>query len=82
MRISVTQEHLNKGVQGSCSQDPISLAMKDSGLEKPWVSPDKICWRKDFRDYSVSTPNSVYSFLLLFDNGKPVVPFSFELEGV
>ena len=80
MRISVTQTHLDKGHKGSCSHDPVALALKDAGLDRPWVSPDHIAWRKDFRDYSVKTPERVLAFLSLFDNNHRVVPFSFELE--
>ena len=80
MRISVTQTHLDKGHKGSCSHDPVALALKDAGLDRPWVSPDHIAWRKDFRDYSVDTPPAILAFLQLYDNGHVIRPFEFTLE--
>ncbi len=80
MKISVTQQHINSGLRGSCSGDPISLAMKNAGLDKPWASPDHLAWRVGFRDYSVRTPENVVQFMQDFDNNKPVQPFEFEVE--
>ena len=40
--ISVTQQHIDSGLRGSCEKDPIALAMKDAGYTDVWVSPDRI----------------------------------------
>jgi single stranded DNA-binding protein len=82
MNIQVTEKHIRQGVRGSCSRDPISLAMKDAGLSSPWASPDHLQFRVRFKDYSVDTPESVLYFMQMFDNGGYVMPFEFELEGV
>jgi len=81
MKIHVTEKHIRSGVRGSCSSDPISLAMKDAGLLKPWVSPDHITWDENHKHHSVETPDSVLYFIEMFDNNGYVVPFEFVLEG-
>jgi hypothetical protein len=80
MTIQVTQQHIKKGLRGSCSGDPVSLAMKSAGLNRPWASLDHLAWRVDFRDYFVRTPENVVKFIIDFDNNRPVAPFSFELD--
>lgn len=77
--IQVTQQHIDKGVRGSCSSDPIALAMRDAGLDRPWASPGHLAWREQFRDYFVDPPKSVIDFMGDFDNGKDVEPFEFEV---
>ena len=79
MKIQVTQQHIDNGVRGSTTSDPVALAMKSAGLEKPWVSPAYLAWRKDNKDYSVLAPESVLEFLKRFDNGLPSEPFEFEV---
>lgn len=71
MRVSVTQKHLDKGFRGSCSSDPVALAMRDLGLSRVSVTHDHIAWHRGHKAYSVK---------LTYDNGHPVVPFDFELE--
>lgn len=79
MKISITQQHIGMGVRGSTTSDPVALAMREAGLEKPWVSPSYLAWRKDNKDYSVRLPGSVLEFLKRFDNGLPVDPFEVEV---
>ena len=80
MKISVTQKHIDAGVRGSCSSDPIALAMREAGLDRPHVGPTYITWRKDFKDYSVETPADVLEFMEQFDNKGWVKPLDFELS--
>ena len=80
MRIQVTQQHINSGLRGSCSGDPISLAMKDAGLQKPWASTDHLAWRQEFRDYFAPVPENVLQFMIDFDNNREVQPFEFVLS--
>ena len=77
MKISVTQQHIDSGVRGSCTSDPIALALKDLGYERPWIGVHYI--RLDKVD--VHMPSEVYEFLKRFDNGLPPLdPFEFSLE--
>lgn len=83
MRVQVTQQHINAGLRGSCSGDPVSLAMKDAGLLRPWASPVRIAWDDNFgHPYEVSTPESVIQFMKSFDNELVSEPFEFFLEEV
>ena len=80
MKIQVTQQHIDYGVRGSTTSDPVALAMKDAGLIKPWASPSYLAWRKDNKDYYVPLPEGVLGFMKEFDNGVEVEPFTFEVE--
>ena len=80
MIIQVTQQHIDSGLKGSCTSDPIALALKDAGFPEPWVSAYYIQTDKGDKSTRVETPDSVDYFQRLFDNGSPVHPFEFELE--
>ena len=80
MIIQVTQQHIDFGLRGSCSSDPLSLAMLDAGLSEPWVSPAYFRWKKDGKTYFHPIPENVVEFIIDFDNGKEVRPFEFEVE--
>lgn len=80
MKISVTQAHIDNGVAGSCTHDPIALAMKEAGLEKPWVGVTYLCWRVNHRDYFIRVPDSVLEFMKAFDNRRDAEPFEFEVD--
>ena len=83
MKISVTQKHIDAGVRGSCSQDPVALALREAGFHTPWVSSSGIrsydSTRKKVQDFEL--PDDVLQFMRDFDNLVPVEPFEFELEG-
>ena len=79
MKITVTQEHIDNGDRGSCTHDPIALAMKDAGLEKGWAGPSGISWKVGHKNYFAQTPRIVLDFMLAFDNKQPVEPFEFEV---
>ena len=81
MKISVQQKHIDAGVRGSCSSDPLALAMREAGLKKPYVGVSYITWRKGFKDYSVETPEDVLQFMESFDNqSASAKPIEFELS--
>ena len=82
MKISVMQHHIDNGRRASCNSDPIALALKEAGFYQPWVGPNHIAWRREFKDHSVETPEDVLGFMKKFDNGQLVEPFEFELEEV
>ena len=76
MKIYVSQQHINSGVRGSCTQDPISLALADAGFSRPWSGP--VCLRAGGREFA--TPPEVLEFMKTFDNNYgPVYPFEFEV---
>ena len=85
MKIQVTQQHIQLGLRGSCTADPIALALKDAGFMRPWVSPTRIetvGQNGGYMKENWSCPQSVLSFMIRFDRGEVVSPFEFELEGV
>ena len=80
MKITVTQQHIDNGQKGSCTRDPIALALKDAGVEDPWVSPVRITFGLN-RKNGAPVPAEVLAFMRAFDNHEMVEPFEFELEG-
>lgn len=81
MKIQVTQKNIDLGLRGSCSRDPVSLAMKDAGLLRVWVSPIRIVWVDTLAQiHEVETPEDVLQFIKNFDNEMLVDPFEFLLE--
>jgi hypothetical protein len=83
MRIQVTQKHIDSGLRGSCSGDPVSLAMKDAGLRYPWAGPTRIVWVDNLSAQNeAETPESVIQFMKSYDNELVSEPFEFELEEV
>lgn len=84
MRIRVTQDNINHGLRGSCTSDPVALALRDEGFLKPYVTAEKIQvdgrlgWR--ILRQTAPAPYSVYDFIHSFDQGEPVSPFSFEVD--
>ena len=78
MKITVTQQHIDAGVRGSATSDPVALALKDAGWEKVYVNVFGIQLGKEKR---YPLPEGMWKFMYDFDNGNPVFPFEFELEG-
>jgi len=81
VKIQVTQKNISEGLVGSCTRDPVSLAMKDAGLLRVWVSPIRIVWVDNLAQiHEVETPEDVLQFMKSFDNELVSEPFEFELE--
>ena len=83
LKVNVTQEHINKGERHSTSACPIAWALKD-------VLPADSCavnvrasvavWFRNSDYYRAWLPRSAQDFVVEFDNGQDVSPFSFELD--
>lgn len=76
MTIHVTQEHIDNGTAKSCEFCPISNAIHEATgryvmthAMRAWIA----CKWHDL-------PVSVFQFILAFDRGDRVKPFSFELD--
>jgi hypothetical protein len=76
MKITVTQKHIDEGQRGSSTRDPVCFAMTDAGLKRPYAGVTYLSWADGF----AKVPEEVYGFMLDFDNGRPVLPFTFDLE--
>lgn len=79
MKINVTQDDIDCGIIGNCELCPIALAILPIVSPLP-VEVDNCCIEIGGVQYN--SPNSVCQFIDDFDNGKPVKPFSFELEKI
>jgi hypothetical protein len=88
MTIHVTQAHIDaakvakesdpKYLPSRCC--PVALALKDAGITGYGVGPGALCWlsyREAHQD--IPTPET-RQFIYDFDAGKPVTPFSFDVE--
>jgi hypothetical protein len=82
--ITVTQDHINKGVKQDCWSCPIALAIQDA-------MPGVICAEVLNPDLGFATifgddgdcgeallPDPARHFIAEFDNGQTVHPFAFE----
>jgi len=81
MKITVTQEHINKGKRQSRCFCPIALAIKDVLGQNcdPRVGDMCIFIGKDPKQYYV-TPWQAKAFISIFDSGGIPNPIEFELE--
>lgn len=77
MRITVTQQDIDKGEQGEAKHCPIARALKRATGEQCLVA-SKICFIGDRED--IPLPENAQSFVSDFDCGFPVKPFSFDLD--
>lgn len=81
MTIEVTEQHIKKGNAGSCGSCPIALALKDAGFKHPVVDHSSFCYIMVGGGIKkLSLPYNAIDFIVRFDSGKKVHPFSFELE--
>lgn len=82
MKISVTQEHIDKGVPAKTDCCALTLAFRDSGFPKAIVGI-VLAYPMNNDDGVLSCillPREAIDFRNSFDTGKPVKPFTFEVE--
>lgn len=82
--ISVTQKHIEEGIQQICNRCPIALAIRDL-LPLHWPNDESVSvWGGAADLYPSKTrlllPDAAIQFIEDFDIGEIVQPFSFELE--
>ncbi len=85
--VDVTAENIAKGVKDDCSRCPVALAIRralslnvNETSDYVTVNEDEIEIRRDGRNLSIETPEVAEEFILNFDYGDPVEPFTFPLE--
>lgn len=76
MNISVTQEHINRGVTNDCGKCPVALALSDA-FPSQTITVEYL--KIHIGAMWIETPDPVREFLPNFDWGDKVVPFSFDL---
>lgn len=83
MKITVTQEHIAKGVKGMCHECPISLAIADAFAGRVHASvhdPLVEIWYGEFAglpDAYANLPGIGFDFIEDFDGGYSVEPVTF-----
>lgn len=75
--VNVTQEDIDKGKKGSCSQCPVALAGIRSVGKSFYVGPTMFAFRFN---WIAELPKCVVDFIERFDSGQPVQPFTFDIE--
>lgn len=83
MKITVTQDDIDCGFRSNCHLCPIARAIaRETGRHSKFIrfdSPERI--EVGCEVYQTSDQN-VINFILDFDCGKPVQPFSFEMSEI
>lgn len=78
MTINVTQEHIKQGCRVNCAKCPVALALKERTGDL-WLVGGSYIRRNGHNDL-IELPAVVTQWILDFDDGIEVQPFSFELE--
>lgn len=81
--ITVTEDHIRRGLRQSNQYCPIALAAKDAGVEYVSVFPRGFtCWsiRTQWEGQPIPLPPVAAQFAERFDKELPVAPFSFALS--
>lgn len=77
MRITVTQELIDKGTRGSCCRCPVALAIAaQTGVPAFVTAKIIVCGESEWE-----TPATVRDFIANFDGKNKPNPFQFFLEG-
>lgn len=77
MKIEVTQTMIDEGEACSCSGCPVALGIvKSTGTKQVWVEDHRAWIDGNLKNL----PDPAVAFIDAFDSGKPVRPFSFELD--
>ncbi|WP_420431480.1 hypothetical protein [Candidatus Poriferisocius sp.] len=82
MKIEVTQDHIDTGLRRNCHQCPVALAISDvfpgSRVNVGGVDVDIV--QPDFTEIYFCLPEKVEYFIMHFDRGLTVKPFTFAVE--
>ena len=78
MKIRVTQKHLREGKRNEADRCPLALALRDMGVETPWVEEEDIYYGGQGKRCH-HTRDSL-AFINSFDEGLPVHPMTFDLR--
>jgi hypothetical protein len=81
MNITVTQDHIDKGVVSSCALCPVSLALLAIGYEQVTVFLHLCSFlsKAEGKIFHCKLPTIVTDFIVKYDKREPVSPFSFQL---
>lgn len=77
MRIEVTQADIEFGEVGHAEACPVALALERTTGRRWVVGDDEL---EDRKFGIIDSPSAVAAFVRAFDAGRPVAPFTFDLE--
>lgn len=82
MKVTVTQDHINRGTREKCRSCPIALAINDvPNFSGAFVGTELASFMHRYGGAQIkSLPNSAKIFISQFDQGAHVEPFEFELD--
>ncbi len=85
MEIKVTAKHISKGVRLSPCNCPVALALKEQMHKVVNVDSMSMMYASISRESTsgwrqADTPRKVRGFILRYDYGKTVKPFSFDIN--
>lgn len=79
--IEVTQEDIDEGISFLCDACPVALAMRRAMGKEIFISPDAWGLTRNSNDPTDQPlPSEAKHFILDFDSGAPVKPFTFTIE--
>jgi hypothetical protein len=78
MKITVTQTHIKNAKRMNLGKCPIALALHNYGWKKPLVRYNTVSEGPCGLPHRL--PPRASAFICRFDRGKPVKPFTFELD--
>ena len=80
-KIELTQENIDSGTKSFAPKCPVALAMRDHGLLNPRAFLEHLSWSQaEGERHKQKTPKIVNEFIMAFDYGKKVYPFSFSID--
>ena len=77
MIITVTADDIKRGNRQDCFECPVARAVRRAMSKSAWVGYFTMGWDGS---KARKLPKKVASFVSRFDSGKPVKPFSFEID--
>ena len=84
MKITVTQKHIDEGVQKSCHHCAVAKAVDEAinatGPYESYVGAVSIFWWIGEDSYRMKIPIHIKEWMTRFDSKLKVAPFTFELE--
>ena len=75
--ISISTEHISRGRKAAPQDCPLALALRDAGFSNPMV----YIWRLWVNGFLTFVPPRVAMWLVSYDCGEEVKPFSFSFGG-
>lgn len=78
-KVVITQEHINKGCS-LCTHCPVALALKDAGLERPFVGTMSIQNQLATENVYYHYPKKIQWFVHNWDKHKKIKSTSFVLR--